>query len=72
MGVRGYQTEVGHKCGVQVKFVESRYLISLTECVSKNFWLCPTQYFAIKKSRFEVSLEKMEDLTTLREKRQPL
>ena len=37
MGVRGYQTEVGHKRSVQVKFVESRYLISLTECVSKNF-----------------------------------
>lgn len=66
MGVRGYQTEVGHKCGVQVKFVQSRYLISLTVCFSKNFLLCPTQHFAIKKkSRFEVSLEKMEDLTAL-------
>lgn len=50
MGVRGYQTEVGHKCGVQVKFVQSRYLISLTVCFSKNFLLCPTQHFAIKKN----------------------
>lgn len=49
MGVRGYQTEVGHKCGVQVKFVQSRYLISLTVCFSKIFLLCPTQHFAIKK-----------------------
>ena len=37
MGVRGSQTEVGHKCGVQVKFVQSRYLILLTEYLSKVF-----------------------------------
>ena len=37
MGVRGSQTEVGHKCGVQVKFVQSRYLILLTKYLSKIF-----------------------------------